>query len=182
MPRPPSIFSGDTFGRWTVLETGFYAQPTPSQLARGKRGGRQARCRCVCGVEALVREAGLRSGTSTSCGCYNREVAVAAMQQSRLTEFSEAGARAHPLYWTWEQMKRRCDRTDSKDYVNYGGRGISYTPAWTYFSAFRDDIDRLIGPRPHGHTLDREDNDGNYEPGNVRWSTAAEQRRNQRMR
>lgn len=83
----------------------------------------------------------------------------------------------HPLYHVWYQMKRRCMNVDHPEYPRYGGRGISVCPQWqSNFWRFVLDV----GERPAGHSLDRIDNDGNYEPGNVRWATPTEQSRNQR--
>ncbi len=80
-----------------------------------------------------------------------------------------------PTYITWSKMKARCLNPNDKDYDNYGGRGITIYPLWIdSFEAFL----MSVGPRPEGHTLDRKDYQGNYEPGNVRWATIAEQNRN----
>ena len=84
----------------------------------------------------------------------------------------------HPLYDTWYGMRRRClDPRDAR-YKRYGGRGIGVCGPWLDFASFRDDIEHLLGPRPEGMRLDRIDNDGDYEPGNVQWNTSYEQRDN----
>src|SRR4051794_22713915 len=82
----------------------------------------------------------------------------------------------HPLYKLWEGVKNRCYNVNSGAYDNYGGRGIVMCELWrTNSKAFIDDIQRLLGPRPSSsHSLDRINNDGPYEPGNVRWATALE--------
>ena len=79
-------------------------------------------------------------------------------------------------YWAWNAMVRRCHDPRVENYERYGGRGISVCPAWRHsFAAFF----AALGARPSpNHSLDRIDNRGNYEPGNVRWATDAEQRRN----
>ncbi len=87
---------------------------------------------------------------------------------------SQPGDPTHPTYRSWQAMKRRCDAPKDKYWKRYGGRGISYDPRWASFDMFLADM----GPRGDGLTLDRIDNDGNYEPGNCRWATASEQRRN----
>lgn len=79
-------------------------------------------------------------------------------------------------YKTWQAMKYRCDKSSSKDYSHYGGRGIKYTSEWSNFSAFLKDM----GDRPDGHTLDRIDSDGNYTLKNCRWATYKTQTRNRR--
>ena len=83
-----------------------------------------------------------------------------------------------PEYATWERMKARCYMPNHNSYKNYGGRGIVVCDAWrNSFASFLSDM----GKRPsENHSLDRINNDGNYEPGNCKWSTAKDQARNRR--
>lgn len=90
----------------------------------------------------------------------------------------EAGR--HPLASTWGNMRYRCENPNCHAWENYGGRGIKVCERWRDFASFVEDVERLLGPRPEGMTLDRIDTNGNYEPGNVKWSTAVEQRANRR--
>lgn len=86
----------------------------------------------------------------------------------------------HSLYRTWNAMRQRCNNPHDKNYKNYGGRGITVCERWDNFALFVEDMGEKPTPK---HTLDRyPNNDGNYEPSNVRWATRIEQAANQRLR
>lgn len=88
-----------------------------------------------------------------------------------------AGHAASPTYRSWQAMRTRCRNPRHHKWAEYGGRGIAVCERWaSSFASFLADV----GERPVGTTLDRIDVNGNYEPGNVRWATAAEQRANRR--
>jgi len=119
-------------------------------------------------------------GKTRSCGCRIIQVLTAngyAMRQHG--ESKSVGRAASPEYRTWDGMKERCRNPNHKAYANYGGRGISVCERWLDFESFLLDMGRRPSPT---HSIDRINNDGNYEPGNCRWATRDEQNRNQRRR
>ncbi|MFJ5151393.1 hypothetical protein ACIQCF_07355 [Streptomyces sp. NPDC088353] len=157
MARVTEAVVGVRFGRLTVA-----AEPTPGKRSR-------VDVRCDCGTKKTIATRAL--GTSThSCGCLGKETSAA---RSRTH-----GKHGSSEYRIWQGMKWRCLNPNYKPYPNYGGRGITVCDRWRdSFEAFLADV----GPRPSpNHTLDRIDNDGNYEPGNVAWRTYKEQAQNKR--
>lgn len=131
-------------------------------------------CRCECGTQKVVRGSHLADGRTRSCGCLVVDVLAT---QNRVTSCAETRA----MYGWWKGIIYRCTKVTDPNYHRYGGRGITICDRWLRsVEAFISDIDRDLGPRPIGHSLDRKDNDGNYEPGNVRWATSKTQNRNRR--
>lgn len=128
------------------------------------------RCLCDCGTECVIPAPSLNSGDASSCGCYRNE---------RLREASLLhGLASSCEFDIWNMMKQRCQNPNNAAFDIYGGRGISVCADWSNsFEMFYRDM----GPRPSpDHSLDRIDNDGNYEPGNVQWATRKQQSRNRR--
>lgn len=157
---PKFDITGDRFGRLVAVSH-----------SRNRDGCSQWVCECDCGNQATVRAGYLRSGKTKSCGCLKAEM------------LSGGIAKTHGHYGTgthksWDSMIQRCTNPADPSWSRYGGQGVIVDPAWlASFESFLADM----GVRPRGKTLDRfPDCHGNYEPGNCRWATPAEQANNKR--
>lgn len=123
-------------------------------------------CVCDCGRRVTHATSNLNSSTATSCGCLTKQKQIAARTTHGWTGTS--------TYEIWCGIIRRCTNPKCTAYDRYGGRGISVCDRWLSFEAFLADM----GERPAGRSIDRINNDGNYEPGNCRWATTAQQQAN----
>ena len=122
-------------------------------------------CKCECGSTAVIWGVAIRTGETKSCGCMKNKGRI------------ELGApvKTFPEYGVWTGMIQRCHNPNDLSFHRYGGRGIMVSNEWrSSFARFYNDM----GPRPHGHTLERKNNDGNYCKDNCKWATPKEQAQN----
>ena len=155
--------SGNTYGRLAVIK-------------RVPNKGKSTRwlCKCICGGEVVVLGDNLKSGHTKSCGC----IASESKSRRSTTHGPARPGKLSKLFVAWQGMKARCYNDKSSSYRNYGGRGIKVCDRWlNSFENFLEDV----GDAPSvNHSIDRIDPNGNYETGNVRWATRAQQNNNKR--
>ena len=157
------------------------AMPTPGQrfgrLTAIKRIAGKWRCRCDCGKVVRVFRENLTSGHTRSCGCLARDV-TARRNRDNARHGHCKNNQSTKIYRVWSSMLERCRSPQHHAYDRYGGRGITVCDRWLVFENFLADM----GECPSGYSLDRINNDGNYEPSNCRWATDSEQNKNRRPR
>jgi hypothetical protein len=150
--------TGMVFGLLTVVDR-----------APSRRNSAYWNCQCSCGGVTSVRGADLRNGKTKSCGCIHTEQLA-----KRSTKH---GMSRSPEYMVWHSLVARCSRSNCAAYPLYGGRGIKLGESFSTFQKFYD----VIGDRPSKHhSVERIDNNGDYEAGNCVWATDVEQSRNKR--
>jgi len=146
------------YSNWTIIK----------QTSKSKKYGYFYLCKCSCGKQKEILGYTLKKGTSKSCGCRRAKIS----KKVHTTH----GATKTKLFQVWSKMKGRCLNKNQIDYKHYGGRGIQLCDRWLKFENFSEDIKKI----PKGLSLDRIDNNGNYEPKNIKLSTQKEQCRNKR--
>ena len=155
---------GHVFGKLVLLER-IASKPQP-----------KGRFLCFCGDKFISDIGNVVGGNTTSCGCYRRKINTV---RARLL-FTRHGhgkkGTESPTYISWSGAKKRCLNSSHDSWKYYGGRGIKVCKRWMKFENFLKDM----GERPEGTSIDRVNNDGNYEHSNCKWSTAKEQQKNKR--
>lgn len=152
------------FNRWTFIEE--------AGADKSKRRHILWKCNCVCGTEKIVYKENIIRGLSKSCGCYANEI----RGKSSITHHEASSRLKTKEYRVWTFMKLRCLNKNSKAYSWYGARGIKVCDRWMKYENFLEDMGRC----PPDMSLDRIDNDGNYEKSNCRWTDKITQANNTR--
>lgn len=155
---------GERFGRLVVLDNNVSVE-----CAHGKRRN-GCLCKCDCGNEKIVLSNSLKTGNTTSCGCFHKE-GVAKITYSH-------GGTHTKLYNTFLRMRGRCNNPNNKRYKDYGGRGISICKEWDKFEVFREWA--LSHGYKEGLSIERVDVDKGYCPENCTWIPMSEQSKNRR--
>ena len=151
--------TGKRFGKWSVIY----------RAENNKKGAAMWHCKCDCGYERDVLGTNLRLGRTNGC------------MRCMCGHTKQSGVSNTKIYKVWRNMKQRCFYEKDKSYKDYGSRGITVCDEWKNdFQAFYDYVSKLPHFGEKGYSLDRINNNGNYEPNNVRWATAYEQTHNRR--
>lgn len=161
---------GQVYGRLTVKSD------APRKTFPSGSSRRMLVCACECGQQSTVGLCDLRTGKTRSCGCLRREVARDAVIRRSGTTDRLLTPDESRIFHVWRAMLRRCTSKNSKSFKDYGARGIVVCERWMQFDNFLEDM----GIPVVGLTLERKNNDGNYEQGNCVWTDRKDQNRNKR--
>jgi hypothetical protein len=163
------ISIGTRFGRLTVQGRG---------EKRWKNSDNWWLCKCDCGKEKSFAGYALSRGDTNSCGCLRAESNRKKAEANVRHGYARHRKESLYMYRTWSNLKQRCLNPKNPLYCNYGGRGIKVCGRWVNsFENFLADV----GERPPGMSINRINNDGDYEPANCCWSTRKEQQNNTRF-
>lgn len=159
---------GDVIGECVYLY-----DTTPKVSPSGQKR-RMAMFKCKCGKEFEAVLDNVKRLATKSCGCLHNYTVR--------TVNKKHGLRGHYLYGTYYQMVNRCYNQKARGYKGYGGRGITVCDEWRHnFEKYAEDVLNLDNAKKPGYTLDRENTNGNYEIGNIRWATGHTQGANKRI-
>lgn len=174
MRKRIEIQEGQKFGRLTIIKE------IESQIRTNNRKRRFVLVKCDCGKEYNCSYESIKYRNSTSCGCFKLEEAKKIGKCNVTHGDTTNDSKYKYLVSTWHSMRYRCYKPLRKEYKDYGGRGIVVEKYFHNYINFRNWILDNLGHRPIGMSLDRIDNNENYDRNNLRWATKKQQANNRR--